>query len=188
MNDLVTDNSVMDNLEIAASDLETALQMRMIYSDPPRSREAAMSPGDTAPECAHFGAYLDGRFVGVCSVGPEPLPILDHPAAWRMRGLIVLPEFRRSGVGTALIQHRLQHVAKQSNPLAWGFAKRRLARLYSSLGYCPTGYTYVHPVGGPTLLFGNQNTLRYIERATGVTYTDGEPPEFGNLEGDKLEA
>ena len=172
----------MDRLRIVTTDLESVLGLRTAFLDPPRSREEALSSGDTAPECVHFGAYLDDQLVGVCSVGPEPLPILDRPAAWRMRGLVVLPQLRGSGIGTALIRHRLQHVARQANPLAWGYAKRRLVRLYSSLGYHPTGYTYVHPVGGETLLFGNEPALRWIENATGVRYVAGEPHSFGAVD------
>jgi GNAT superfamily N-acetyltransferase len=172
----------MDKLRIDTTDLESVLTLRTQFLDPPRSREEALSPGDTARECVHFGAYLDGTLVGVCSVGPEPLPVLDHPPAWRMRGLVVLPQLRGSGIGTELIKHRLRHVAAQSNPLAWGFAKRRLIALYSSLGYCPTGYTYVHPVGGETLLFGNQPTLHWIEQATGVSYSGEELPALGPVD------
>ena len=172
----------MDNLQIVETDLDSALRLRTAFSDPPRSREAALSQGDSARECVHFGAYRDGKLVGVCSVGPEPLPVLDHRDAWRMRGLVVLPEMRGAGIGAELIKHRLQHVAKQSNVLAWGYAKRRLVPLYSSLGYRPTGFTYVHPIGGETLLFGNGPTLRLIEKLTGANYANGEIPDLGAVD------
>jgi GNAT superfamily N-acetyltransferase len=154
----------------------------MALSEPPRSREATLSPGDTAPGSLHLGAYLDGRLAGVCSVGPEPLPILDHPNAWRVRGLIMLPEFRGRGIGSALMQRALAHVETQANPLAWGFPKKKLTDMYSRIGFRPTGYTYVHTVGGNTLLFGNAHTLRLIQDATGITYTDGDLPCLGAIE------
>jgi GNAT superfamily N-acetyltransferase len=171
----------MDELSIIETDLESVLQMRMAHSDPPRSREAALSIGDSAPECVHFGACLRGELVGVCSVGPEHLPILGHPPGWRLRGLVVLPQFRGSGLGTELIRHRLGYVEKLPHPRAWGYAKRRLVRFYSSFGYRPTGYTHMHPVGGETLLFGNAHTLRFIEDATGVSYAADELPVLGAI-------
>lgn len=169
----------MAELSIVETDLESVLQLRTAHSDPPRSREAALSIGDSAPECVHFGAYLRAELVGVCSVGPEHLPILGHPKGWRLRGLVVLPQFRGSGIGTELIQHHLRYVEKLPHPRSWAYAKPRLVRLYSSLGYRPTGYTYTHPVGGETLLFGNAHTLRFIEDATGVSYAAGELPALG---------
>ena len=169
----------MPRLQIGLTDLETALRFRMEFSTPPRSREAALSPGDVAPTAVHFGAYIDGELVGVCSIGPQELPILDHPAAWRLRGLMVLPRFRNRGVGPALLKHQLREVDARPHPFAWSYVKRKVAPFFSLYGYRATGYSHDHPVGGQTLLFGNEHTLRLIESITGITYSDGEPPDLG---------
>jgi SAM-dependent methyltransferase/GNAT superfamily N-acetyltransferase len=170
------------DITIGPTDLESVLRFRMALSEPPRSREAALSAGDTAPGCAHFGAFLHGRLVGVHSLGPESLPILDHRSGWRGRGLIVLPEFRNRGIGAALMQHKLEVIESRPNPFAWGYGKRKLVPLYSRLGYRPTGFTHVHPVGGETLLFGNQHTLELIHNALGVDYSNGRIPDLGRVD------
>ena len=172
----------MTAVQIRQTDLETALQLRMTLSEPPRSREAAMSPGDTAPEAVHFGAYIEGQLVAVCSVGPERLPVLNHPDAWRLRGLIVLPDFRNRGLGPKLLQQLLQHVEAKPNPLAWSYVKRKLIPLYTRFDYHPTGYTYVHPSGGDTFLFGNQHTLELIREATGTVGGENALSHLGAIE------
>ena len=47
----------MRRLQIDSTDLETALQFRTAFSDPPRTREAATSPGDLPP-ANHFRVDL----------------------------------------------------------------------------------------------------------------------------------
>lgn len=168
-------------IHIERTDLETVLQLRMQWSEPPRSREAALSPGDLAPEAAHFAAYLGSELAGVYSIGPEPLPVLNHPPAWRYRGLIVLPQFRDRGIGPALVQFQLQEIEARPHPLAWSYAKSRVIPFFSHFGYRPTGYTYEHPVGGPTQLLGNAHTLKFIAAATGIDYRDDELPKLGRV-------
>lgn len=167
------------SVHITPVDLEIALRFRMELSDPPRSREAALSPGDMSPDAMHFAAYVDGEIAGVASLGPQKLPILHHPDAWRLRGAAVVPEFRSRGVGIFLVLHVLRQVETKMNPCAWGYAKPTLIPLFAPLGYRPTGYTHVHPVGGRTLLLGNHHTLALISANTGVAYAEGAPPELG---------
>lgn len=172
----------MARLYIGLTDLETALRFRMEFSSPPRSREAALSRGDTAPMAVHLGAYLDGRLVGVCSIGPERLPVLNRPDAWRLRGMMVLPDFRNRGVGPALLKHQLQEIDARPNPFAWSYVQSRQAPFFIQYGYRPTGYTYEHPVSGETLLFGNRHTLRLIQDINGIVYGDGDPPRLGAVD------
>jgi GNAT superfamily N-acetyltransferase len=168
-------------IQIRRTDLETVLALRMTLSDPPRSREEALSPGDLSEDAAHFGAYIDEQLVGVYSIGPEPLPVLDHPPAWRFRGLVVLPNFRNRAVGPALVRYQLQEIETRASPLGWSYAKRKHLAFFSAFGYCATGYTYNHPVSGETHLLGNRHTLRVIAEAMGVNYGAGEPPWLGTI-------
>jgi GNAT superfamily N-acetyltransferase len=157
----------MDSPRIAPVDLETVLQLRTSFSEPPRSREAALSPGDTAQGAIHLGIFVCGNVVGVASVGPEPLPLLDHPSGWRIRGMVVLPENRRQGLGGALVEQLLEYVEGQDSPFAWCYAKPRLLSYYGRYGMRPTGHTHLHPIGGPTLLFGSDRTLNLIRNQAG---------------------
>lgn len=171
----------MSLIQIKRTDLETVLALRMTLSDPPRSREEALSPGDLSEDAAHFGAYIDEQLVGVYSIGPEALPVLDHPPAWRFRGLVVLPDFRNRAVGPALVKYQLQEIETRPSPLGWSYAKRKHLAFFGTFGYRATGYTYQHPVSGETHLLGNRHTLRVIAEATGVSYGAGDPPSLGNI-------
>jgi GNAT superfamily N-acetyltransferase len=172
----------MTELDIRPVEMETALRLRMQLSEPPRSREAAMSVGDTAPAAIHLGAFLEDRLVGVGSVGPEPVPVLSRRDAWRLRGLIVLPSEQRKGIGRELVRALLARIDRQFSAMAWCYAKPKLISYYGGCGMRPTGYTYEHPVGGPTLLFGNDQTRDWIHRLTGVIYSERDLPVLGVVE------
>lgn len=73
------------------------------------SLETIASRVPTGDDSAMFGAFEDGRLVGLASLGRESMRKLRHKGIiW---GMFVLPEFRRAGVGNALLREALR-VAK----------------------------------------------------------------------------
>ncbi len=171
----------MPATRIVATTLETVLPLRATLSIPPRSTEMTLTPGDTLEGSAHVAAYVDDQLVGVGSVVPEPLPVLDHRGGWRIRGTMVLPAFRHRGVGLIIIVHLLRHVEQHPNPYAWSYAKPAVVPRYPGLQYRPTGFTHWHPLGGLTLLMGNRHTLELISAATGASYEADSTPDLGAI-------
>ena len=90
---------------------------------------------------AIFGAFMDGRLVGIVGLQRETMQKLAHKAyIW---GMYVAPEARKLGVGKALLQHALNHardvmLVRQVN-LGVNASNDAAIALYRSLGFEPFG-------------------------------------------------
>jgi GNAT superfamily N-acetyltransferase len=91
------------------------LYYRLASADYDRIRDRAgkvreLLAGDTAPGML---AYLDGRVVGWCGIGPRSemgrlmrsrtIPVVDGLPVWSLTCFVVRPGFRRRGVAHALL-------------------------------------------------------------------------------------
>lgn len=73
---------------------------------PPRDElERLLRPFVRVDGFCRYGAYIDGQLAGVATLR------LDHGIA-QLAGAATLPQFRRRGVQTALLKHRLAEAAQ----------------------------------------------------------------------------
>ena len=113
-------------------------------------REAAIFPGDDAPETQHFGAFRGDRLVGVASIYPAPFP--DRPeaaGAWQLRGMATLPEVRGLGCGGALVAACLLAAREKGGGLLWCNARSPAVGFYEKHGLCAIGAEFEIPTAGP---------------------------------------
>jgi ribosomal protein S18 acetylase RimI-like enzyme len=107
-------------------------------------------PGDDAPATLHVGARDDaGRLVGVASVYEEAPPEEAAPFTWRVRGVAVTTEWRRTGVGRSLMQACEAHAARRGGALVWCNARVTAIAFYERLGYRSLGGVFDVPGVGP---------------------------------------
>lgn len=100
-------------------------------------------------------AELDGRIVGIVNAGIRPMP--DYPQKRRLnsvlvRGIVVLPEYRRRGVGSALIA-AVQNWAgsRQADEIqanVYDF-NRPAAAFFARLGFLPLSHRLYCPLKKP---------------------------------------
>ena len=83
--------------------------------------------GDRMAMTRHWAAYLGEQVVGCVSVMPL--------RGWALRGMAVLPEHRRQGIGARLLDTVYAEVHK---PM-WCNARLEVVTFYSHLGWCPVG-------------------------------------------------
>jgi GNAT superfamily N-acetyltransferase len=103
-------------------------------------------PGDDAAESLHVGAFAGERLLGVASVfqqSPEHQP--PSPHAWRLRGMAVVVEARRSGVGAALLAACEENVRSGGGTRLWFNARIEALAFYRALGYEAIGEPYDLP-------------------------------------------
>src|SRR5262245_28734176 len=83
------------------------LRWRILRAGLPR--EKAIFPGDDEPATHHFAAILDDEVVGCASFMQNPWQ--GNPA-WQLRGMAVREDLRGSGIGTRMLEHAEQVLAR----------------------------------------------------------------------------
>jgi len=91
------------------------------------------------PGEAVFGAWVEGRLVGVCGLNIDPY-VRDERMG-RVRHLYVLTACRRHGVGRLLMARVIEAGRGRFGTLRLSTSNPAAARLYESLGF--------RPVSGP---------------------------------------
>ena len=82
-----------------------------------------------------FGAWADGRLVGVCGLNVDPYAGTERVG--RVRHLYVLSTFRRRGVGRKLVTRVIQAASGRFDDLHLRTNNVDAARLYETLGFLP---------------------------------------------------
>lgn len=109
-------------------------------------------PADDDPSTAHAAVRLtkDTHVVAVGSVLLDPPPWAPHRSdGWRIRGMATLPDARRRGFGSLVLQALLDHVGAQGGGLAWCNARVSAQTLYARAGFSPRGEIFDLPGIGP---------------------------------------
>lgn len=84
------------------------------------------------------------RLIAVGLVGPE-----GEPGQWRVRGMAALPEARRRGAGTAVLEALLAHAREQGATEVWANVRTPARTLYERAGFRVDSDVYELPHIGP---------------------------------------
>lgn len=106
---------------------------------PPAAEVAAFVRGNVRKGHPQFVALVDGRVVGWCDILPIDRPVKSHGG---VLGLGILPEHRRRGIGTALIEAALARAKAGGLTRVELVVRKRNARaiaLYERLGFVHEG-------------------------------------------------
>ena len=105
-------------------------------------------PLDEHPDTWHAGAFLDERQVGVVTLLHEPPPGKHNPQSWRLRGMAVLAQDRRKGIGKALVNASVRYVKEQAGKEIWCNGRVTALPFYQSLGFRTVGEPFDIPESG----------------------------------------
>ncbi len=140
----------MSPFEIRPITAEQTLELRHPILRPGRPRETAVFPGDDAPQSHHFGAYLDGKLVGVATI--HYVPLLDRPdfdSAYQVRGMATVEEMRGKGAGAALLMACIDEAKQAGGQWLWCNARVGAAGFYQRHGFNVQGGIFDIPDVGP---------------------------------------
>ncbi len=142
--------------EVARVPVERTLALRREVLRPHLALEEAVLPGDDDPATAAFAALgEDGEVLSVARVGPEPAPFAVEDVAraglpeWRLRGMATRADLRGRGIGSAVLDAVIAHVAAEGGGLLWCNARVPAVGLYRRFGFLTWGEEWVEPVIGP---------------------------------------
>ncbi|MEO6463060.1 MAG: GNAT family N-acetyltransferase [Candidatus Eisenbacteria bacterium] len=117
---------------------------------PGQAAHELVYPGDDEADSLHVGAFVGEDLLGVASLyrqSPEGQPA--RPTDWRLRGMAVVPEARRHGVGAALLAACEGHARAHGGDRVWFNARADALPFYVALGYAVIGEEYELPGIGP---------------------------------------
>jgi predicted GNAT family N-acyltransferase len=104
---------------------------------PNKPEEKLVYYGDDIDTTLHIGAFDGDKLVAIASVCNESKPNENDIRAWRLRGMGVLPEYRRNNIGDKILHECLEHV-KQNNGYIWCNARLVAVEFYKSNGFSIT--------------------------------------------------
>jgi GNAT superfamily N-acetyltransferase len=141
----------MSVVEVRQVSADEVLTVRWPVLRPGFPREAAVFVGDDAPGTRHFGAFIDGRLVGVASTYIAPMPGRSELAAdaRQLRGMATLPEFQGRGAGRAVLAACEAHARAEGAAIIWCNARTSAADFYSRHGWQISGEEFDLPTVGP---------------------------------------
>jgi GNAT superfamily N-acetyltransferase len=109
--------------------------------------EMAYFAEDRAPTTRHFGAFADGRNVGCATF---LVSNYENQPGWRLRGMATAPDFRRAGLGRAMLALAEEAIRAESEiRLLWCDARTPAVPFYQKQGWRIVSDEYVVPTAGP---------------------------------------
>ena len=117
-------------------------------------RHAVLRPGkpvsysvyDEDDHAVHIGAWTsDGEMlVGCATVFPDPWPGPPaEPAAWRLRGMAVDPEWQGRGVGAQVLAAAIAAARDAGAPLLWANGRTAALSFYRRHGFRTVGEEFI---------------------------------------------
>lgn len=97
--------------------------------------ESCHFEGDDLATTVHFGYYEHNRLLGIASLFAVPNHEFEYPAQLQLRGMAVLPDQQKKGIGEQLVRHAEQYAHDKRYKLIWFNAREIAVGFYQKLGY-----------------------------------------------------
>ncbi|UNY97351.1 GNAT family N-acetyltransferase [Zhouia spongiae] len=109
---------------------------------PGRPAETCSFEGDNLGTTFHLGAFFGEKLVGVVTM------MRAGGYSYQLRGMAVLEEFRKKGIGEELVRRAEEHVRNGQGNLVWMNAREVALDFYKRLGYKKYGKKFNIPLIG----------------------------------------
>lgn len=91
--------------------------------------------GDEDENTIHLGLFEDEKLIGITSLFLSKNDEFKESKQYQLRGMAVLEEFQKYGIGTQLIKEAEQECIKQKADLLWFNARESAVPFYLKLKY-----------------------------------------------------
>lgn len=110
-----------------------------------RPVETCFFEGDELSSTIHLGYFTDKNLVGIISLYQKSSPLFSQKKQCQLRGMAVLPNVQKSGIGKALLT-KAEEIAQQQNyELIWFNARESAVGFYEKTGYRIDGNSFDIP-------------------------------------------
>lgn len=139
--------------------LETFLVRHPVLR-PGKPIETCHFEGDTLETTRHFGYFSDEKLVGVASLFKHPTSLLKEEQQFQLRGMAILPEYQKKGLGEALVNYAETNAAERNGKLIWFNAREIAVPFYKKLGYEIIGDPFdIQDIGKHYIMYKNLKAL-----------------------------
>lgn len=104
--------------------------------------EACKFENDDAKTTLHLGYFNNNEMIGVISIFFNQNPIFNTLKQYQIRGMAVLENHQKKGIGKALMFAAEDYVKNKSANLIWLNARENASPFYTSLLYTKKGTSF----------------------------------------------
>lgn len=143
---------------VGAVEAERTFALRQQILRPHQRVEEMAFPGFDVEGAGSFAALTEkGEVVSTAVVAPEdpPSPVVAAAGpgrGWRLRGMATRPELRSSGIGSAVLDAVVSHVAEAGGGVLWCSARTPAQAFYERAGFAVAGERWDSPDLGPHVM------------------------------------
>lgn len=113
-----------------------------------RPLEDVYMEADEKENTFHLGIFYKDTIVGVASFMEDSHPDFEGDQS-RLRGMAVLPEFRKRGLAAAMLMRAEELLRKRGRNILWFNARLVALNFYKEMGYETVGTEFDIPLVGP---------------------------------------
>lgn len=139
--------------------LEQAVQVRHPVLRPGKPLETAIFEEDRLPGVFHLGVMESGVPVATTTLLPKPWEKFSNDVCWQLRGMAVLPSYRRLSLGAAIVSLAEEEVIAKGGDVIWMNAREVAVPFYDKCGYTSVGDPFDIPGIGP-----HYKMFKFLER------------------------
>ena len=110
--------------------------------------ESCIFDGDDLNTTEHFGIFEAEALMGIISLFENNTVAFDIPNQFQIRGMAVLDQFQKRGLGEDLIRYTENRVHQKNGKLIWFNARETAVGFYQKLGYAITDEAFEIPTAG----------------------------------------
>ncbi|MBC9795946.1 GNAT family N-acetyltransferase [Sinomicrobium sp. FJxs] len=105
--------------------------------------------GDDDAATFHIGLYMGDRLAGVVTMLENDHALFKEERQFQLRGMAVLEEFQKQGLGQVLVRGAEEEVQKRGGHFIWMNARKIAVKFYEKLGYTIASDEFVIETAGP---------------------------------------
>lgn len=139
--------------------LET-FSVRQPVLRPGKPIETCHFEGDNLESTKHFGLFSNEKLAGIASLFLHSTPFSKEKSQFQLRGMAVLPEFQKKGLGEALVKHAENDALERGGKIIWFNAREIAVAFYKKLGYEIIGEPFdIADIGKHYVMYKKLNAL-----------------------------